>query len=263
MIEIKSLFGYASLQGPERYGAQKYGVPVGGAFDQISMQSANRLVGNCVTNTVLELALASCVLKSNAECLVAVMGANTPLRHGQTVAKCGTPIWLHPGDELSITSPSQGMLTYLAVRGGFAALGLVTTALKTGTELQILGSIEGEPRVGSNPPCAFTAFDVKLGPQSSMFNVASFFSGRYVVSKNLDRRGIRLEGTRLAGGAEITSEPCCPGAIQVTGDGQLIIIGPDGPTIGGYPKVAVLTRTSLSQLAQVRPGTRISFKMAR
>ena len=56
------------------------------------------------------------------------------------------------------------------------------------------------------------------------------------------------------------SEPVCPGTVQVTNDGQCIVLGVDGQTIGGYPKVAHVVRADLDLLAQLRPGAAVTFR---
>ena len=56
------------------------------------------------------------------------------------------------------------------------------------------------------------------------------------------------------------SEPVCPGAVQVTPDGQCIVLGVDGQTIGGYPKIAQVIQADLDALGQLRPGQAIQFK---
>jgi len=72
--------------------------------------------------------------------------------------------------------------------------------------------------------------------------------------------GLRLIGPTLPVPArELISEPVCPGAVQVTRDGQCIILGIDGQTIGGYPKIAHVIQADLDRLGQARPGTQIQF----
>ena len=72
--------------------------------------------------------------------------------------------------------------------------------------------------------------------------------------------GLRLEGEPFKmPDREMVSEPVCPGAVQVTRDGQCIILGVDGQTIGGYPKIAQVISADLDVLGQMRPGTRIYF----
>jgi len=73
--------------------------------------------------------------------------------------------------------------------------------------------------------------------------------------------GVRLEGDPLPfPNREMVSEPVCPGTVQVTREGQLIVLGVDGQTIGGYPKIAQVIRADLDKLGQLRPGWEIAFK---
>lgn len=55
------------------------------------------------------------------------------------------------------------------------------------------------------------------------------------------------------------SEPSIQGAIQLTPDNQFLIHGPDGPTLGGYPKIGTIIEADLSVLAQLRPGQSIEL----
>src|SRR5207248_11220518 len=76
-----------------------------------------------------------------------------------------------------------------------------------------------------------------------------------------NRMGLRLQGEALPVPArEMVSEPVCPGSVQVTRDGQCIVLGVDGQTIGGYPKVAQVIGADLDKLGQLRPGERIDFE---
>jgi allophanate hydrolase subunit 2 len=72
---------------------------------------------------------------------------------------------------------------------------------------------------------------------------------------------VRLTGeplTRRPG--ELVSEPVAPGAVQITNDGLPVVLGVDGQTIGGYPKVAHVVRADLDRLAQLRPGEELRFQ---
>src|SRR5207245_3761721 len=73
--------------------------------------------------------------------------------------------------------------------------------------------------------------------------------------------GLRLEAEPLTvPDRELVSEPVCPGTVQVTRDGQCIILGVDGQTIGGYPKIAQVITADLDKLAQLRPGDSVRFR---
>jgi allophanate hydrolase subunit 2 len=79
-----------------------------------------------------------------------------------------------------------------------------------------------------------------------------------------NRIGIRLEGPALerARTGELLSEGVVTGAVQVPPSGQPIILGPDHPTTGGYPVIAVVTADDLPLTGQLRPGTRVRFTRA-
>jgi len=109
--------------------------------------------------------------------------------------------------------------------------------------------------------CRQGAIRVVAGPQSVLFDLGSFGEFRAVVSHASDRVGVRLAGAFQPHTWELPSEPACVGAIQVTGAGELLILGPDGPTIGGYPKVAVVIDADLDRVGQLRPGESVAFKV--
>ena len=68
--------------------------------------------------------------------------------------------------------------------------------------------------------------------------------------------GLRLNGPLLpAPPGEMLSEPVCPGTVQVTREGQCIVLGVDGQTIGGYPKIAHVIDADLDLLGQLRPAS--------
>ena len=90
--------------------------------------------------------------------------------------------------------------------------------------------------------------------------VRRWFATAWRVSPQSDRAGYRLEGERLQPpDLEIVSEPVLPGSVQVPPGGQPIVIMPDGPTMGGYPKLAFVDPADLSGLAQAAPGSQVRF----
>ncbi|RYG33229.1 hypothetical protein EON81_18665, partial [bacterium] len=58
---------------------------------------------------------------------------------------------------------------------------------------------------------------------------------------------------------EIPSEPATFGAIQLTPNGTPILLGPDGPTLGGYPKPAVVIRADRDFAGRLMPGDTVRF----
>jgi allophanate hydrolase subunit 2 len=97
------------------------------------------------------------------------------------------------------------------------------------------------------------------GPQAEHFDattLARFLEDRFRVAATSDRVGCRLLGEPLRhlGPAEILSDGMVPGSIQVPPDGQPIVMLNDGPTTGGYPKIATVITADLPLLAQLVPG---------
>ena len=101
---------------------------------------------------------------------------------------------------------------------------------------------------------------VVAGPQASSFDL-SWLAGAFEVSRTINRVGVRLAGSIGAHKIELPSEPQCVGTFQVSNDGTLIILGPDGPTIGGYPKIAVVATCDIPRVAQLHPGESVRFEI--
>jgi allophanate hydrolase subunit 2 len=100
---------------------------------------------------------------------------------------------------------------------------------------------------------------VVLGPQSDHFDeavVRRFLSSEWRVLASSDRIGCRLSGPRLdhRGASEIPTDGMVPGSVQVPPDGQPIVMLADGPTTGGYPKIATVVTGDLPVLGQLVPG---------
>jgi allophanate hydrolase subunit 2 len=61
---------------------------------------------------------------------------------------------------------------------------------------------------------------------------------------------------------ELLSEGVAPGSLQVTHDGQPILLLADHPTTGGYPVIAVVVSDDLGLAAQLRPGQQVRFAVS-
>jgi allophanate hydrolase subunit 2 len=106
---------------------------------------------------------------------------------------------------------------------------------------------------------------IVLGPQDSYFTeaaVSALLEQTYSPGIHSDRVGCRLDGPPLAhrSRAELLSDGLLPGAIQVPSGGQPIVIMADGPTAGGYPKIAAVIRADLRLVAQARRGDPVRFR---
>src|SRR5262249_21312753 len=149
---------------------------------------------------------------------------------------------------LHIGGTAQGMRAYFCVAGGLQTPLVLGSRcgfepLGAGARLPCRGGrIHGRRvRVGQAwiRPDEAALLHVLEGPQASWFNAGEFYGPPFVVTPASNRMGLRLHGRPLTmPDRELISEPVCPGTVQVTRDGQCIVLGVDGQTIGGYPKIA-------------------------
>ncbi|MFT3685924.1 MAG: hypothetical protein QM783_13555 [Phycisphaerales bacterium] len=94
-----------------------------------------------------------------------------------------------------------------------------------------------------------------------MLSAARCESAERVVSSQSNRVGVRLDGAPIKNvGGEMVSEGAMPGGVQVTPSGQLVALGVDHPTTGGYPMIACVASVDLHLLGQVRPGERVRIE---
>jgi biotin-dependent carboxylase-like uncharacterized protein len=118
---------------------------------------------------------------------------------------------------------------------------------------------------------------VVLGPQDHLFtpdSVEMFLSTEWRLSPTADRMGCRFVGPALhflprpdylveqAGSdpSNIVDDSICIGSIQVPSGLEPIAMGVDGPSLGGYAKIATVISPDLSRLAQLRPGDPVRFR---
>jgi biotin-dependent carboxylase-like uncharacterized protein len=248
--------------------SRSLGVPVGGAADRTALALGNALVGNPSDAVALEVTLHGPTVVADCDLACVVYGAPFEVTTGRRRQPPGATFTLAAGDELHIGGTPHGARAYLCVAGGFilpAVLGSRSALepLRAGAELPCQpGCIGGRfirPEWTWQPePGTLRVVD---GAQADWFRPDEFYPRAFTVRPASNRMGLRLEGTPLAlPGRELTSEPVCPGAVQVTSDGQCIALGVDGQTIGGYPKIAQVISADLDALGQLRPGDAVRFQ---
>jgi antagonist of KipI len=244
------------------------GVPVGGAADRFALAIGNGLVGNPPDAAALEISLAGPTLRGDADLACVVHGSPFILTSDRQSLESGKTFTLHAGEELQVGGTSRGMRAYFCVRGGLQTpivLGSRSSfePLAAGAELPCLsGRIHARRlHLPEDEAEETTLLRVLEGPQADWFSAGEFYDApAFTVAPASNRMGLRLQGRPLTlPGRELVSEPVCPGSVQVTHDGQCIVLGVDGQTIGGYPKVAQVIAADLDYLGQLRPGDPVAF----
>lgn len=251
-----------------RPATRSLGVPIGGAADRRSFVLGNALVGNSSAAAALEFTLKGPHLRAECDIGGVIFGAPFDAFIGARRVEIGKSFTLHAGDELRIGGTARGARAYLCVPGGFDAPVVLGSRsglanLQAGDALACpVSRLPGRfcPEIMPRLPEGCTPIPALAGLQASWFRAAEFFEQEFTVQPASNRMGIRLSGKPLPMPArELASEPVAPGAVQVTNDGQCIILGIDGQTIGGYPKIAHVIQAGLDTLAQLRPGDRVRF----
>ncbi len=281
-IEVLEPGLQTSVQDLGRPGYGRLGIAPGGAADRAALIAGNRLAGNPDGAAGLEITLAGPRLRFLRPGRIAITGADLDACLNGLRLPVGARRVVGPGDELWFGQGNgKGVRAYLCLAGGIEVpllLGSRATdhtagfggfegrALRAGDVLRL--AVERVDVVARTLPDVWRRGDVIRvirGPQSDRFDEAAydaFFSGQFKVSPQSNRLGVRLVGPVILplGGADIISEGMVTGAVQITGEGQPIVMLPARATIGGYPKIATVIAADLDRLGQLRPGQRIGFR---
>jgi len=281
-----------TVQDGGRRGHRRLGVPWCGFLDPDAAGAANRAVGNPPDTALLECTATGPTLRFLATSRFAVAGADLgavleradlgawPVPHGRAVVA-------RAGNVLSLRERKVGLRAYVAFAGGVSVpevLGSRATDLAAGfggfdgrrlraaDHLSLGRSIfssEGPMAdVPVTPPAGPVVVRVVLGPQEDLFADdarAGLAGGTYEIGPLSDRTACRLTGPALThlGRGEILTDGMVPGCIQVPPDGQPIVMLADGPTTGGYPKIATVITADLPRLGQLGPGDSLRFAVVR
>jgi biotin-dependent carboxylase-like uncharacterized protein len=261
-----------------RKGFRALGVPVSGALDAEYLAAANALAGAPDGAAALEILLAGPQLRvEDGAVRLGLAGDITGIVTRASAASEPLASWrglvLRAGDSLALRllrgpaylgfSGGLDAPLVLGSRATFARAG-VGRALAAGDAL-ICGAAEGGDVAA--PMLARSGGPIRFipGPQTEHFSPetrALFAAAEWRVGADSDRMGLRLSGPRLthgAGGANIVTDGATPGAIQVPGDGQPIVLRADCQTSGGYAKIGCVILADLPRLAHAGPGDSLTF----
>ncbi|MGI2259887.1 biotin-dependent carboxyltransferase family protein [Shewanella sp. GXUN23E] len=287
-LEVISPGPLTLLQDVGRFGGAQLGLSQGGPMDLHAYCWANRLLGNPMSAAVLEITLGNASFVARQDMTLALCGADMSASAAGKPQANWRSFQLRAGQQLKLGMTSQGVRSYLAVAGGFqtpVALGSRATVLRNK-----LGGLNGEKvasgelltvskdshtKVLHKVPDQFqpdysqpVCLSLLPGAQHADFDeqtLSALLSGRYRISPQSDRMGIRLEGPPVSASASainakgMISEGITMGAMQLPPDGQPIVLMSDRQTLGGYPKPFSLSRRAQWRLAQCMPGTEVSF----
>ena len=271
---------FTTVQDRGRPGWSAIGVTRSGAADAAAHALANRLVGNEPDAATLEVTAGGLRLRAAKAHLVAVTGAPVPVTVAGRAGPMSAPVTVPAGAELALGTPSAGLRSYVAVRGGVAVppvlgsrstdtlSGLGPAPLQRGDELPVGDLAAEEPTVDVAPvarPADRPVLAVLPGPRRDRLAAdawALLTSAEWTVRSDSDRVGLRLAGPALrpATDGELPSEGLVPGAVQVPPDGAPVLFLADHPVTGGYPVIGYVDDADVDRCAQLRPGQTVRLR---
>ncbi|MCF5802268.1 MULTISPECIES: urea carboxylase [Pseudomonas syringae group] len=280
---------------PGRQGYWAVGVPPSGPMDSRALRQGNLLLGNAEGCAALEITMSGPLLRFNTDAVIAVTGAHIPITLNNEPCAMNTALLVRAGSTLALgTIAGAGVRSYLCVRGGLDVpdyLGSKSTftlgqfgghggrALRAGDVLHIAALVDRS----SGQQIADEHLDelkkvrqirVIYGPHAApeYFTetyIETFFATDWEVHFNSSRTGVRLIGpkpewVRADGGdaglhpSNIHDNPYAIGAVDFTGD-MPVILGPDGPSLGGFVCPVTIIEADLWQLGQLKAGDKVRF----
>jgi len=280
---------------PGRQDHWHVGVPPSGPMDRLNFQLANQLLGNNKKDAALEITLNGPTIRFNSDTTIALTGAVFDATLDDNPIDFYKTITVKKDQVLSIGKViNRGARCYLAVAGGIQCpsyLGSRSTfilgqfgghngrALRSGDTLHLNKQTDSLPSISidtENQPKLNDTISLRVmyGPHGAPeffkeSDIAQFFDHTWEVHYNSSRTGVRLIGpkpewARESGGeagmhpSNIHDNAYAFGTVDFTGD-MPVILGPDGPSLGGFVCPATVIHADLWKLGQLSAGQKIRF----
>lgn len=284
---------------PGRTGYWDVGVPPCGPMDPLSFRIGNKLLGNPDDASGLELTLRGGAYKFRCDMRICLTGGDLGAELDGMLVPMYQAVAVRQGQTLQFGETISGMRGYLLVAGGFdmpKVLGSAATFTLGGFgghggRALRAGDVLGVVRNGRD---RFAATDVQLhdidrpgmtkhwtigvipGPHCTEEYLKPTYlkelaNTAYEVHFNSSRTGVRLIGpaphwAREDGGqaglhpSNIHDNAYAVGTLDLTGD-MPILLGPDGPSLGGFVCPVTTASAEFWKLGQLRPGDTVRFQL--
>jgi urea carboxylase len=296
-VEVVQPGTHSTLQDfPGRLGYWDIGVPPSGPMDDVAFRLGNRILDNPADAVALELTVTGPTLRFNAPTVIALTGATMYADLDGAPVPYWTAVAVRAGSILKMRSiAGGGQRAYLAVQGGFDApqyMGSRATftlgrfgghcgrVLRAGDTLRLRcacehGALRAVPEALRPNYSRDWEIAVMYGPHGApdfftAGDIEQLLAASWEVHYNSSRTGVRLIGPKpqwaRADGGEAGLHPSnihdnayAIGAVDFTGD-MPVILGPDGPSLGGFVCPVTIVRAELWKAGQLRPGDRVKFR---
>ncbi len=278
MIKVLKEGLFSTIQDKGRFGYKNIGVPVSGSMDQASAKLANLLLGNDESSAVLEMTLLGPTLEFMNDTYISITGADMNPSLNKQKVLLNKPLLVNKGDILCLSHSSNGMRSYLGVKGGLSSenklgsksfyKGITKREKLIKNDKIKFGEVIGSPMKMNKSINDFkinrkSEINVFKGPEFGLLDSSSndiIFNTDFTIGIN-NRMGYNLVEPIKNSIPSIISSPVMPGTVQLTPSGRLIILCRDCQTTGGYPRVLQLDKNSIDSLSQKTIGEIIKFKL--
>ena len=271
---------YASYQDLGRPGYRKFGMPVAGPMDKYAFQMGNKIVSNSPNSLALELFLGGLSLEVLDTHKLVISGANLEATLDGNPVELWTSFLVIKGQILSFNSPSKGSIAYIIPQGGFCADEVMNSSsayprADIGYVLKPNMILYGRDTSYTNKrsrliPSLIPTYenDVTVNvwgsPHLALFetnSIDTFFNSIYTYKAG-NRMGYYLDGPELkfVSKGDILSEATQFGTIQITNNGQPVVLMADAHTVGGYATMGKIVDEDLWKISQLRSGGKIRFQ---
>ncbi|WP_024955979.1 urea carboxylase [Sulfurospirillum arcachonense] len=278
---------------PARAGYWAVGIPPSGAMDNLTPRLLNKILDNKQEASFIEMTFVGATFKFRQESVICFGGADMQAKINGNLVPMYEAINVTCEDILEFKKVvGNGNRTYLAIQGGFDVdtyLGSASTftlgefgghggrALRAGDVLDFSPKKEHDFEKLKEIPTLYEEWEIGVvyGPHGSpdFFtnqDITEFFNASWEVHFNSSRTGVRLIGptpswAREDGGeaglhpSNIHDNAYAFGTIDFTGD-MPVILGPDGPSLGGFVCPATIISCELYKVGQLKSGDKIKFK---
>jgi antagonist of KipI len=284
----------SSVQDRGRFGFQRYGVSISGCMDQYASSIANLLTGNSRNEALVEITLHGTQFVVLEDCLLAFCGGGSLPYIGNFPLGLNKAIWVPQNSVIDFRYNDSGCRLYMAVAGGWNTAKVMNSrsifpaagagkALEAGDVLygglpsrravkivELMDtsgiSLSGWGYGATVVQTGGTMIRVMKGPEWELFtdeSHAHWVQSDYTITNASNRMGYRLSGKilMLKGKKEMISTAVTMGTVQVTPDGNPLILMADAQTTGGYPRIAQVIDVDCSICAQKKPGDHFRFTL--
>ena len=275
MIKVISKGLYTTIQDKGRFGYRNIGVPSSGYMDSESAETANLIINNPKDNPLIEVTLIGPTLEFKKSAVICITGGEFSPTLNDIKISSYSAIEVNKGDILKINNSSIGSRCYISIQGTIISDTILgsksfyhqitnSNILEDGDIFLFKKNIRTLEQKYTHKKFELNkTINVFRGPEFkylSKESIKTLFNEEFSIGIN-NRMAYNLLEKIQDGVNSIISSGVIPGTVQLTPSGNIIILHRDSQTTGGYPRILQLNEKSLNDLAQLRTGDIIRFKL--